>query len=29
MQGADSIEKHLLLPWKWSMLLIRNKCTTV
>ena len=29
MQGAQNIEKILLLPKKWSMLLIKNKCTTV
>ena len=25
MQGAQNIKKILLLPWKWSMLLIRNR----
>ena len=29
MQGAKNIAKILLLPWKCSMYLRRNKCTTV
>jgi len=29
MQGAKNIAKIVLLPWKCSMYLIRNKCTAV
>jgi len=29
MQGAQNNEKNLLLTYKLSMLLTRNKCTTV
>jgi len=29
MQDAQNIERILLLPWKWSILLLRNKYTTV
>ena len=29
MQGRQNIAKILLLPWKWSMLLIKYKCTTL